>query len=69
MQKCKTKREMAQAFSVRYTNIPIAFIYKTLENMQSYGDCFDAFEDYEKTAVKIFDVENKKWVNELNNIA
>ena len=65
MQKAKSRREMAQAFCKRYENIPLSFIMRTLDNIDSYGKCFDIFEDYDKTSSKVFNHETKSWLSRI----
>lgn len=65
MQKCKSKREMLEAFALKYQDIPFAFIYRTLENTIYFGECFDMLEDYEATSLKYYESETKKWKNKI----
>lgn len=65
MQKAKSKREMAHAFSKRYENVPLSFIMRTLDNIESYGKCFDIFEDYDKTSSKVFVHETQSWSSRM----
>jgi len=59
----KTNRQMFEAFTSKYDNVPAVFIARTLDNMENYGDCFDVILDYKPVTIQEFNVERSIWQN------
>lgn len=59
----KTNRQMFEAFANKYDNVPAVFIARTLDNLENYGNCFDAILDYKSVAIQEFNAERNIWQN------
>jgi hypothetical protein len=57
----KTKREMFDAFTAKYKNVPSVFIARSLDYHDNLGKCFDSIMDYDPCVAQEFDVEKNDW--------